>query len=203
MHSPWPPSPHHPINTMLPCLVILFPGYQIGQPVATLTYSMRAKHVFVIIQPTQCFPASFHPVSRLAHWAACGHPHPRHACQTRVCHHPINTMLPCLFLPCFQATRLGSPWPPSPTACVPNTCLSSSNQHNATLPFFTLFSGYQIGQPVATLTYDGFAEWAVTPAKTALKIPRPTPDMVALLTSGLTASIGEWEKGEDGQGAMS
>lgn len=50
--------------------------------------------------------------------------------------------------------------------------------------------GFSVGDSVATLTYDGFAEWAVTPAKVALKVPRASMDIVPLLTSGLTASIG-------------
>ena len=53
-------------------------------------------------------------------------------------------------------------------------------------------SGFSVGDAVATLTYDGFAEWAVTPAKVALWVPRATQDIVPLLTSGLTASIGGW-----------
>ncbi len=52
-------------------------------------------------------------------------------------------------------------------------------------------AGVSVGDAVATLTYDGFAEWALTPAKLALQVPRATADMVPLLTSGLTASIGE------------
>lgn len=52
-------------------------------------------------------------------------------------------------------------------------------------------TGFSVGDAVATLTYDGFAEWALTPAKVALRVPRATLDMIPLLTSGLTASIGE------------
>ncbi|KAL4437515.1 hypothetical protein ABPG77_003496 [Micractinium sp. CCAP 211/92] len=46
-----------------------------------------------------------------------------------------------------------------------------------------------VGQPVATMTYGGFAEWAVVSAKHVFPLPQATPEMVALMTSGLTASI--------------
>ncbi|KAK9819434.1 hypothetical protein WJX74_003860 [Apatococcus lobatus] len=47
-----------------------------------------------------------------------------------------------------------------------------------------------IGDAVAEMTFGGFADYAVLPARQALPIPHPGPEMVALLTSGLTASIG-------------
>ncbi|GAB4818806.1 hypothetical protein N2152v2_005852 [Parachlorella kessleri] len=50
--------------------------------------------------------------------------------------------------------------------------------------------GLAVGQPVAAMTYQGFAEYAAMDAKHALPLPRAAPEMVALLTSGLTASIG-------------
>ena len=53
-------------------------------------------------------------------------------------------------------------------------------------------AGLAVGQPVASMNYMGFAEYAVLGAKHALPLPRATPQMVALLTSGLTASIGGW-----------
>jgi len=46
-----------------------------------------------------------------------------------------------------------------------------------------------VGQPVTTMTYGGFADWAVVAAKHAFAVPAVTPEMVALMTSGLTASI--------------
>ncbi|GAX83190.1 hypothetical protein CEUSTIGMA_g10616.t1 [Chlamydomonas eustigma] len=55
--------------------------------------------------------------------------------------------------------------------------------------------GFAVGDAVVTMTYDGFAEWALTPAKVALKVPRASADMVPLLTSGLTASIALEEAG--------
>jgi NADPH:quinone reductase-like Zn-dependent oxidoreductase/short-subunit dehydrogenase len=46
-----------------------------------------------------------------------------------------------------------------------------------------------VGQPVATMQFGGFAEYAIVPAKQAMPVPRAAPEIVALLTSGLTASI--------------
>ena len=46
-----------------------------------------------------------------------------------------------------------------------------------------------IGDVVGSLSYGGFAEYAEEPAKTLLPGIPPTPKAVALLTSGLTASI--------------
>ncbi len=51
-------------------------------------------------------------------------------------------------------------------------------------------AGFSVGQPVAELAYGAFSEWAVVPAKHALAVPMLAPEIVALLTSGLTASIG-------------
>jgi prostaglandin reductase 3 len=46
-----------------------------------------------------------------------------------------------------------------------------------------------VGDPVATLTFGGFAEYAVQPVHHVLRVPEATAAAVALLTSGLTASI--------------
>jgi len=46
-----------------------------------------------------------------------------------------------------------------------------------------------IGQPVATMQYGGFSEYSLVPAKQCLPMRRATPAVLALLTSGLTASI--------------
>ncbi|CAK0737375.1 hypothetical protein CVIRNUC_000902 [Coccomyxa viridis] len=54
---------------------------------------------------------------------------------------------------------------------------------------------FSVGQPVAELAYGAFSEWAVVPAKHALAVPMLAPEIVALLTSGLTASIGLQEAG--------
>ncbi|CAL5218387.1 g58 [Coccomyxa viridis] len=56
-------------------------------------------------------------------------------------------------------------------------------------------SGLRVGQPVAELAYGAFSEWAVVPARHALPVPVLAPEIVALLTSGLTASIGLQEAG--------
>jgi len=52
-------------------------------------------------------------------------------------------------------------------------------------------AGLRVGQPVAELAYGAFSEWAVVPARYALPVPVVAPEIVALLTSGLTASIGD------------
>lgn len=46
-----------------------------------------------------------------------------------------------------------------------------------------------IGQPVATMQYGGFSEYSIVPAKQCLPMRRAAPAVLALLTSGLTASI--------------
>lgn len=40
------------------------------------------------------------------------------------------------------------------------------------------------------MAYGAFSEWGVVPAKHALPVPVLAPEVIALLTSGLTASIG-------------
>ena len=45
------------------------------------------------------------------------------------------------------------------------------------------------GTPVATTTYGGFSEYAVAPVSLVVPVPEASPEAVALLTSGLTASI--------------
>ena len=52
------------------------------------------------------------------------------------------------------------------------------------------FAGLAVGQTVGTLSYGGFGEYGIAEAKRVLPVPRASPDMVALLTSGLTASLG-------------
>jgi NADPH-dependent curcumin reductase CurA/short-subunit dehydrogenase len=46
-----------------------------------------------------------------------------------------------------------------------------------------------IGDAVATIEYGGFSEYGFLSPRSCLPIPFPTPEMLALLTSGLTASI--------------
>ncbi|BBN17225.1 prostaglandin reductase 3 [Marchantia polymorpha subsp. ruderalis] len=45
------------------------------------------------------------------------------------------------------------------------------------------------GSPVATLTYGGFSEFCQVPFKNVIPMPVAVPELVALLTSGLTASL--------------
>ena len=51
-------------------------------------------------------------------------------------------------------------------------------------------AGLQVGQPIAEMGYGCFSEWGLVAAASAIPVPRPAPEIVALLTSGLTASIG-------------
>ncbi len=51
-------------------------------------------------------------------------------------------------------------------------------------------AGFAVGDPVAQMAYGAFAEWGAAPARHALRVPSAAPEVVALLTSGLTASIG-------------
>lgn len=47
----------------------------------------------------------------------------------------------------------------------------------------------KIGTPVAIMTFGSYAEFTVVHSKHILSVPRPDPEVVAMLTSGLTASI--------------
>ncbi|KAJ1700631.1 hypothetical protein LUZ63_000410 [Rhynchospora breviuscula] len=47
----------------------------------------------------------------------------------------------------------------------------------------------KVGSPAAFLTFGGYSEFSLIPAKYLLPVPRPDPEVVAMLTSGLTASI--------------
>ena len=47
----------------------------------------------------------------------------------------------------------------------------------------------QSGQPVATLTYGGFSEYAVERAELVMPVPEASPRALVMLTSGLTASL--------------
>jgi len=47
-----------------------------------------------------------------------------------------------------------------------------------------------VGDAVAQMAYGAFSEWGAAPARHALRVPSAAPEVVALLTSGLTASIG-------------
>ncbi|KAL9327452.1 hypothetical protein ACSQ67_008097 [Phaseolus vulgaris] len=59
----------------------------------------------------------------------------------------------------------------------------------------------KIGMPCAFMTFGGYAEFIMISSKHALPVPRPDPEVVAMLTSGLTASIalekaGQMESGK-------
>merc|ERR1712091_621933 len=49
--------------------------------------------------------------------------------------------------------------------------------------------GLKVGSPVAVMEFGAFSEYGLVEARKAIPIPAPTPEAVALLTSGLTASI--------------
>ncbi|XP_022746330.1 prostaglandin reductase-3-like isoform X2 [Durio zibethinus] len=62
-------------------------------------------------------------------------------------------------------------------------------------------SSLKVGTPAAVMTFGGYAEFITVPSKHILPIGRPDPEVVAMLTSGLTASIalekvGQMESGK-------
>ncbi|KAF5727247.1 zinc-binding alcohol dehydrogenase domain-containing protein 2 [Tripterygium wilfordii] len=92
---------------------------------------------------------------------------------------------------------------------------SGSNQDvSSLLPFDTGFeavgivaavgdsvNGLKVGTPAAVMTYGAYAEFIMVPSKHILPVARPDPEVVAMLTSGLTASIalekaGQMESGK-------
>ncbi|XP_059449614.1 uncharacterized protein LOC132180722 [Corylus avellana] len=59
----------------------------------------------------------------------------------------------------------------------------------------------KIGTPAAVMTFGSYAEFMMVPSKHILPVARPDPEVVAMLTSGLTASIaldkaGQMESGK-------
>ncbi|GLU09293.1 hypothetical protein SLE2022_261590 [Rubroshorea leprosula] len=61
--------------------------------------------------------------------------------------------------------------------------------------------GLKVGTPAAVMTYGSYAEFIMVPSKHILPVGRPDPEVVAMLTSGLTASIalekvGQMESGK-------
>ncbi|MBA0549614.1 hypothetical protein Golob_020635, partial [Gossypium lobatum] len=54
----------------------------------------------------------------------------------------------------------------------------------------------EVGTPAAVMTIGCYAEFMKVPSNQILPIPRPDPEVVALLTSGLTASIALEELGQ-------
>ncbi|XP_022763358.1 prostaglandin reductase-3-like isoform X1 [Durio zibethinus] len=62
-------------------------------------------------------------------------------------------------------------------------------------------SNLKVGTPAAVMTFGGYAEFIMVPSKHILPIGKPDPQVVAMLTSGLTASIalekaGQMESGK-------
>ncbi|CAN6466691.1 unnamed protein product [Victoria cruziana] len=53
----------------------------------------------------------------------------------------------------------------------------------------------RIGTPVAVMSFGSYAEFTTVPAKHVFPMPKPDPEIVAMLTSGLTASIALEEAG--------
>lgn len=49
--------------------------------------------------------------------------------------------------------------------------------------------GLSVGAPIAVMEFGAFSEYGIVEARKAIPLPAPTPEAVALLTSGLTASI--------------
>ncbi|CAK9162662.1 unnamed protein product [Ilex paraguariensis] len=47
----------------------------------------------------------------------------------------------------------------------------------------------KVGAPAAIMTFGGYAEFTMVPSKHVLPVARPDPEVIAMLTSGLTASI--------------
>ncbi|KAH7833264.1 hypothetical protein Vadar_004652 [Vaccinium darrowii] len=47
----------------------------------------------------------------------------------------------------------------------------------------------EVGTPAALMTFGSYAEFTMVPSKHILPVPRPDAEVVAMLTSGLTASI--------------
>ncbi|KAK3420604.1 hypothetical protein EUGRSUZ_G01454 [Eucalyptus grandis] len=54
----------------------------------------------------------------------------------------------------------------------------------------------KVGMPAALMTFGSYAEFTMVPAKHVLSVARPDPEVVAMLTSGLTASIAREKAGQ-------
>lgn len=50
-------------------------------------------------------------------------------------------------------------------------------------------TGLKVGMPSAVMTFGSYAEFITVSSKHVLPVPRPDPEVIAILTSGLTASI--------------
>ncbi|CAI7827454.1 unnamed protein product [Closterium sp. NIES-54] len=64
----------------------------------------------------------------------------------------------------------------------------------------SLAGGLAVGQAAAALAYGAFAEYMLVDARWVIPVPHCSPQVVALLTSGLTASIALSESGHMGSG---
>eukprot|EP00850_Spirogloea_muscicola_P014689 SM000107S14055 [mRNA] locus=s107:252682:258978:+ [translate_table: standard] len=62
--------------------------------------------------------------------------------------------------------------------------------------------GLTVNSPVATLSYGAFAQYSQVDAKFVIPVAEATPEMVAMLTSGLTASISLEQAGRMGSGEV-
>ncbi|KAL4196913.1 hypothetical protein AMTRI_Chr04g185470 [Amborella trichopoda] len=62
--------------------------------------------------------------------------------------------------------------------------------------------GLKIGSPVATMSFGSYAEFSLVSAKHVIPVTRPDPEVVAMLTSGLTASIALEEAAQLGSGKV-
>ncbi|KAF7810910.1 prostaglandin reductase-3 [Senna tora] len=60
----------------------------------------------------------------------------------------------------------------------------------------------KVGMPCAVMTYGGYSEFLMVPSKRALPVARPDPEVVAMLTSGLTASIALEKAGQTESGKV-
>jgi NADPH:quinone reductase-like Zn-dependent oxidoreductase len=82
--------------------------------------------------------------------------------------------------------------------------------HRGTLPLRSVLlvychiccgsAGVRVGDAVAIMLSGCFAEFCTIPAKYAIVVPKATAETVALLTSGLTASIALEQAGRMGTG---
>ncbi|KAH9616592.1 hypothetical protein KSS87_014422, partial [Heliosperma pusillum] len=58
----------------------------------------------------------------------------------------------------------------------------------------------KVGSAAAVMTYGSYAEFMIVPSKFILPVARPEPEVVAMLTSGLTASIALEQAAQMGSG---
>ncbi|XP_010536331.1 PREDICTED: zinc-binding alcohol dehydrogenase domain-containing protein 2 [Tarenaya hassleriana] len=54
----------------------------------------------------------------------------------------------------------------------------------------------EVGTPAAVMTFGAYAEYMIVSSRHVLPVPRPDPEVVAMLTSGLTALIGLEKAGQ-------